>query len=176
MRKWILVVAGVLVLALALAIHTFVWPSTAEAAPTDAVVLLAGDPETRIPLAIELAEAGSGVLVVSAAGGEVNAPARDLCGGRGDLVVHCFSPAQDGDGTRAEARAIGDLVERHGWTRITVVTSTYHVERAGLLVQRCTEAEVAMVAARPTISLARWGVAIVHEVGGLVAALTDEDC
>ena len=30
--------------------------------------------------------------------------------------------------------------------------------------------------ARPMMSLARWGVAIGHEVGGLVTALTDEAC
>ncbi|MGY1735322.1 ElyC/SanA/YdcF family protein [Geodermatophilus sp. SYSU D00684] len=176
MRKRTLVLAGVLVLAVVGVVRLFVLPSTAEVERADAVVLLAGDPETRVPLAVELAEEGAGVLVVSAAGGEVNAPARELCRDDGDLVVHCFAPEADGDGTRAEARAIGALAEREGWTRIAVVTSTYHVERAGLLVRRCTDAEVVMVAARPVISLARWAVSIGHEVGGMVAALTDDDC
>ncbi|WP_216870579.1 YdcF family protein [Modestobacter excelsi] len=177
MRKWTLLAAGVLAVAATVTVRVFVLPSTAGPASTDAVVLLAGDPETRVPLAVQLAEQGTGVLVVSAADGEVNGPARELCSGHGDLEVHCFRPsADDGDDTRAEARAIGDLVEQSGWTRITVVTSVYHVERAGMLVRRCTDAEVVMVAARPTISLPRWGVAIGHEVGGLVAALTDEAC
>jgi uncharacterized SAM-binding protein YcdF (DUF218 family) len=174
-RKWLLVAAGLLVVAATVTVRLFVMPADAGSARTDAVVMLAGDPGTRIPLAVELAEQGPGVLVVSAAVGEVNAPARELCSGRAGLEVHCFATAEDDD-TRAEARALGELVARHGWTSIAVVTSTYHVERAGLLIRRCTDAEVVMVAARPAISLVRWGVAIGHEVGGLLAALTDEDC
>ena len=175
MRTWALVLTGVLVLAVATVVRLFVVPPTGTVQRADAVVLLAGDPETRIPLAVELAEEAQGVLVVSAAGGEVNAPARELCRGHGDLDVRCFAPREGSDGTRAEAQAIGELTERNGWTRIVVVTSSYHVERAGLLIDRCTDAEVVMVAARPTISLGRWALAIGHEVGGLAAALTD-DC
>jgi DUF218 domain-containing protein len=106
----------------------------------------------------------------------VNAPARDLCRDHGDLVVLCFTPPADADSTRGEARAVGELAERYGWTRIAVVTSTYHVERADLLVGRCTDAEVVTVAARPMVSLAHWAGAIGHEVGGLASALTDDDC
>lgn len=177
MRKWIItVVAGALTLVTALAVHVFVLPSGEAPDGTQAVVLLAGDPETRVPWALRLAEEGPGVLVVSAAGGEVNAPARALCGAPVDVTVLCFTPPPDPAGTRAEARALGELVARHGWTSITVVTSSYHVERAGLLLRRCTDAEVTMVAARPTLSVLRWGSAIVHEVGGLAAAVLDSDC
>jgi hypothetical protein len=152
-----------------------VYPATDQHAPTDAVVLLAGDAPARLPVAVRLAEGGPGVLVVSVADGEDNAPARTLCGDPGGLTVHCFTAAAGSD-TRAEARAVGRLVAEHGWTRITVVTTSYHVPRAGLLVGRCTDAEVHMADTAAPMPIRRWVVGIVHEVGGLAAAALDRSC
>lgn len=153
----------------------FVFPRSASGPPAaDAVVLLAGSPGVRLPVAQGLAQRDTGVLVVSAAGGEGNAPARALCDAPGALTVHCFVP--DPSNTRGEARAIGQLVEERGWDRITVVTSTYHMTRAGLLIRRCTDAEVAMVEARPPYSLGEWVTQIGEESAGLVAAVLRPAC
>lgn len=176
MRKWTLLLAGVALLLVAASVRLFVVPSQDRPGTADAVVLLAGDPETRIPLALSLAEQGAGVLVVSTPPGEVNDPARALCNGRDDIVVHCFTPPSEPSGTRGEAQALARVVDRYGWDRITVVTSSYHLQRAGVLIRRCVDAEVSVVAGRPNMSLIRWGGAIVHEVGGLVAAALDGAC
>lgn len=172
-RWWLLAVVAGVVLAL-LILRLFVFPSAASPGPSDAVVILAGDAQARLPLAVRLAEDGPAVLVVSAVEGEDNEPARRLCRDPGDLAVHCFAP--DGSDTRAEARALGRIVAEHGWTRVTVVTSTYHVTRAGLLVRRCTDAEVQMADARAPMPIRRWGAAVVGEIGGLLAAAVDRSC
>lgn len=167
---------GLTVLALLTAVcRCFVFPSAEPSGPADAVVLLAGDPETRLPVAVRLARAGSQVLVVSAASGEVNAPARALCRSSSGLTVICVAPAAPA-GTREEARAVGALVADRGWTRITVVTSSYHAERAALLVRRCTDAEVQVEPVKPLMSLARWGAVIGHETAGLATALVARSC
>ncbi len=174
-RRWLIVMACGLVVTVALALRFFVFPSSEPLGRSDAVILLAGNPETRLPMALRLAEDGPGVLVVSAAGGEVNAPARALCDAPSDLTVHCLQPATP-EGTRGEARAVADLVNRYGWTRVTVVTNSYHVQRAGLLLRRCTAAEVQMAVARPAMSLVPWTLVILHETAGLVEAAVDRDC
>ena len=173
-RRWVVALAVTPMVVVALVLRLFVHPPTGPLEPSDAVVLLAGDARTRLPLALRLADAGPGVLVVSVAGGEDNEPARALCDDPGDLTVHCFTA--DGSDTRAEARALGRLVADHGWHRITVVTSGYHVVRAGLLVRRCTDAEVQMADARGHMPLRRWAAAVVGEVGGLGAAALRPSC
>jgi uncharacterized SAM-binding protein YcdF (DUF218 family) len=175
-RRWRWLVAALAVVGLVSAVgRCFVFPAAEPGGPADAVVLLAGDPETRLPVAVRLARAGGHVLVVSAASGEVNAPARALCRSAVDLTVICVAPAAPA-GTRGEARAVGALVAEQGWTRITVVTSSYHTQRAALLVRRCTDAEVRVEPVRPLMSLPRWGAAVGHETAGLATALVHRSC
>jgi uncharacterized SAM-binding protein YcdF (DUF218 family) len=174
--RWAVAVTCGLLLVTGLSFRFLVFPDSDPAGPTDAVVLLAGAPETRLPVAVELARTGPGVLVISAAGGEVNGPSSSLCDSPpDDVVVQCFTPEAPRN-TRAEARAIGALVAERGWTRITVVTSSYHMARAGLLVRRCTDAEVLMVEARPVISGLRWAKYVTVELGGLAVAAVSPSC
>lgn len=165
-----------MLLALVAAVLTrfFVYPPTDDPSAADAVVVLAGDASARLPVAVRLAQEGAGVLVVSVDGGPDNAPARELCDEPGDLRVHCFTAARSDTG--AEARALGDVVRDEGWDAIAVVTNSYHVARAGLLVRRCTDAEVVMVDARSSIAPLRWARALVHEVGGVAAATVERSC
>lgn len=174
MRRWGVAAGVLLVLVAAVLVRFFVHPPTDDPAGADAVVVLAGDASARLPVAVRLAEAGAGVLVVSVDDGPDNAPARELCDEPGDLRVHCFTAARSDTG--AEARALGDVVREEGWDSIAVVTNSYHVTRAGLLVRRCTEAEVVMVDARSSMSPLRWARAVVHEVGGVAAATVDRSC
>lgn len=168
-------VATAFALAAALVADVFVLPEPAPvSASADAVVVLAGSSADRLPVAVGLAERGSGVLVVSAAGGRANAPSRALCHDPGELTIHCFTPSPSD--TRGEARAIGRLVEEQNWTRITVVTSTYHLVRAALLIGRCTDAVVQMAEAEPSLSVGEWGTRVGHEMGGLVETALEPGC
>ena len=164
----------VLLLGAGIVARVFVYPPTGQTDDSDAVVVLAGDARARLPVAVELARAGAGVLAVSVDDGEDNAPARALCDDPGDLVVHCFTAARSD--TRAEARALGRLVDEQQWDTIAVVTNSYHVVRAGLLVRRCTDAEVRMVDARSDIGVRRWAVAVIREIGGVTAAAVHRSC
>ena len=49
--------------------------------------------------------------------------------------------------TRGEARFIGKLAEQHDAKRIDVVTSQFHVFRAGILIRRCYHGGLRMVGA-----------------------------
>lgn len=171
-----LVATGVAALLVAVAVdHFFVRPNTAPDALADAVIVLAGDAPHRLPVAVALARDGPGLLVISAPPGPNNAAAQAICeDDPGQLQVICFRP--DPVNTRGEARAIGDLVAEHGWRSITVVTSTYHVTRARLLVERCTNADVAMADASPSLSAPKWMKRIATESGGLLKAVAHPSC
>lgn len=174
MRTWPLVVGALAALVPVVVLTLFVFPSSRPGPATDAVVVLAGEPGVRLPVAVDLARSGAGVLVVSTPDPRPETAEGALCAEPGQLTVICFRP--DPSDTRGEAQAVGRLIAQHGWTSVTVVTSTYHVRRAGLLIGRCTDADVDVVAARPDISIGRWAFQIAKEVGGLTEALVRPTC
>ena len=52
--------------------------------------------------------------------------------------------------TQGEARAIARLARAGRWERVVVVTSTYHVTRARMLVRRCFHGGLSMVGTSST--------------------------
>lgn len=128
--------------------YLFVWPPDDRyPSEADAVVVLSGGREHRLAEGRRLVEAGvADTLVISdgrARGwGEANA----LC----EREAVCFLP--EPYSTQGEARWIGREAERRGWDSIVVVTSTYHVRRARLIVERCYRGGLAVVGAEPPLS------------------------
>ena len=108
------------------------------------------------------------MLVLSHTDTPGNAAADDVCNSatfpHPGLV--CFRPS--GMDTRSEADIIADLADANGWKSVTVVTSSYHVTRAGRLIGQCTTADVQMVASHPALSPAQWLRRFVIETGGLI--------
>ena len=68
------------------------------------------------------------------------------------------------------------LIEANGWKSVTVVTSSYHVTRAGRLIGQCTTAEVQMVASHPALDVGQWIRRFVIETGGLIDASLRPEC
>jgi uncharacterized SAM-binding protein YcdF (DUF218 family) len=69
----------------------------------------------------------------------------------------CFTP--DPYSTQGEARWIGREAKERGWDSIAVVTSTYHVRRARMIVERCYHGRLAMIGAHPPLGNRVVGVA-----------------
>ena len=86
----------------------------------------------------------------------------------------CFQP--DPTTTRGEAEEIGRLARQHHWHSVIVVTSTYHVSRARLIVERCMPGTVLMVAAPGKPSLEGWGYQFLYQTGGFAKALLHPSC
>ncbi len=143
----------------------FVDPRVDAPGRADAVIVLAGSPSDRLPVALDLLGMGvAPTLALSTPEGSDDTRTAALCPGGG---VVCFVPTPDN--TRGEAVAIGRLVAEHGWHRIVVVTSRDHLSRARLLIKRCTDVDLAMVASDGV------GVRvgqIMHELGGYLTAET----
>jgi uncharacterized SAM-binding protein YcdF (DUF218 family) len=147
-RRLLLVLALLVAAWLVLCAFLFVWPHTdAPPAHADAVVVLAGGLNRRLDPALKLVRGGlAPVLAISSPNRGKWPKARSLCAGRTKVAhvsVLCFQPSPYS--TQGEARAVARLARAHGWSRVVVVTSTFHVTRARMLFRRCYPGKLWMV-------------------------------
>jgi hypothetical protein len=143
---------------------------------SDAIVLL-GPPDVNGRL-----EAARGLLdqhVADTLVISLNSPkqwrARELCAHPpAGTHVSCFHavPAT----TRGEAEEIRRLARQHGWKSITIVTSTYHISRARMIVKRCFNGRLDMVAAHKGISLWSWPYQYAYQSAGYLKAFLQPGC
>jgi uncharacterized SAM-binding protein YcdF (DUF218 family) len=132
----------------------FVWPWAASTPRrADAVVVLSGGRDSRLDPALALMRRGVAPLLV------ISSPAQDprwrsaqrMCRARPHAYpfrVLCFEASPYS--TQGEARAIARLARTHNWKRVAVVTSTYHLTRARMLLRRCFGGKISMVGAGST--------------------------
>jgi uncharacterized SAM-binding protein YcdF (DUF218 family) len=147
----------------------FVWPTRDAIDHASAVAVLAGGRGERLHRALELMREGVASTLL------VSEDRRDrICKERQQFHVVCFMPSPPT--TRGEAEAIARLARSHRWTRLVVVTSTYHVTRARLLMGRCDRGSVSVIGATPRDDVFGWIGDLAHEWGGLAEALIDRGC
>jgi len=122
----------------------FVFPATDEPGRGDAVVVFAGGDGERQDEGLRLVREGVAPVLVISDGGQPDAPRTRLCRERpAGLHLVCLTP--DPATTRGEARRFAELADRQGWRSLVLVTSDYHVLRAGLLLGRCYDGRVRRV-------------------------------
>ncbi|MBW3601348.1 MAG: YdcF family protein [Actinobacteria bacterium] len=160
----------------AFTLRLFVWPPTAEPARGDAVAVLAGGNGERLDRAWGLMASGvAPVLALSRGSQAPTTPVDRHCDtDRAGYAVVCFSP--DEATTRGEARRLSALSGARGWRSLVVVTSTFHVTRARLLVGRCHRGDLSVVDAGTRMGPADTALAVLHEWGGLVHAALHPGC
>jgi uncharacterized SAM-binding protein YcdF (DUF218 family) len=173
-RIWMpAVITGTLVLAATA--RLFVWPSTNDARRADAVVVLDGGSGERLDKARALMARGIAPTLAISTGRDLDVgEAGDLCTEPQQFEVVCFSPRPDS--TRGEARALATFARRNRWNEVVLVTSTYHVTRARILVERCFAGRVDVVAASPPRRPLHWVAAVVHEWAGMLETTIRRGC
>jgi uncharacterized SAM-binding protein YcdF (DUF218 family) len=175
-RRLLLVLAALVAAWLLAIVFLFVWPrADAPPAHADAVVVLSGGLNRRLDPALALVQRGvAPVLAISSAFKSGTwKKAERLCRGEDGPTrfrVLCFSAVPYS--TRGEARAVARLAKAHGWRRVIVVTSTFHVTRARLLFKRCYHGRLWVVGT----SSPRWQLPEewISETGKLLVQLTVE--
>lgn len=166
--------AAVVLAALGVAtVRLFVRPSSDVPKGADAVVIFAGGRGERLAAAERLMAAGLAPNLVVPNGTAPEWPAGNrACSEERPYQVSC--PQPDPDTTRGEARTIAALAKEKGWTRVLVVTSSYQLSRARLLLRRCFDGEVFSVRAHPVLSTFEWAQRVGHEWLGWIEAMTTE--
>ncbi|MGO4588484.1 YdcF family protein [Paenarthrobacter sp. 2TAF44] len=177
-RATVRVTVSVLVIALLWLIAAFQFfysPPRVVPHRTDAIVVLGGLSKERLPVAQELQDSlDIPILVVSTTGLSGNVEGDALCHEDDDPDLVCFRPSPLN--TRGEARGLAELIAQNGWKSITVVTSDYHLLRAGTLMRQCTSVEIQMVGSQPDLSAAAWLDRFVVETGGLIDVWMQPEC
>lgn len=137
----------------------------------DAVVMLGGASNERLLDAMMLrAEVNAPYLVISNTDTPGNASADDYCATHSNKAIYpdvvCFTPGTMD--TRGEASELGKLAAEYHWKNMTVVTSKYHIQRAGLLMHQCVNSDVTMFSTTPQFDTWQWLRRFVIETGGLL--------
>lgn len=161
---------ALLVAFVAATLYLFVFPHTDPPGRADAVVVLSGGRNSRLDPAIALVQRGvAPVLVISGVGYDAKwRHAHELCR-NGLSGVRVLCPDPNPYSTRGEARMIARLARQHGWRKVDVVTSRYHVFRARMLIERCFHGKLALIGTHyswltaPVEWLSEWGKLIVQE-------------
>lgn len=168
-----MVVTGTLFLAATA--RLFVWPSTNDVHRADAVVVLDGGSGERLDKARALMARGVAPTLAISTGRETDADeAGELCTKPQRFAVVCFSPRPDS--TRGEARTVATLARQNQWNEVVLVTSTYHVTRARILVDRCFEGRVDVVSASPPRRPLHWAGSLAHEWAGMLETMLRRGC
>jgi uncharacterized SAM-binding protein YcdF (DUF218 family) len=166
------VVAMLLLVATA---RLFIWPTTNTVDRADAVVVFDGGSGERLQKARALMARNTAPTLAISAGKELDQDDADgLCGEPQEFEVVCFTPRPDN--TRGEARGIAEIARRRRWDRMALVTSTYHVLRARMLVERCYSGRLGVIAASPSSNPFDWVANLAHEWGAVAEAVINEDC
>jgi uncharacterized SAM-binding protein YcdF (DUF218 family) len=142
LRRLLAVVVLLVALWLVAVAFLFVWPRANETPPAhaDAVVVLSGGGNRRLDPALKLVQRGiAPVLAISSAFRDPRwTKAHRLCRGQdGPTTFRILCFEANPYSTRGEAETFSRIAREHGWSRIVVVTSTYHVTRAHMLFGRC---------------------------------------
>jgi uncharacterized SAM-binding protein YcdF (DUF218 family) len=164
--------AGLLGLGLFAAItaRLFVWPATDPPRRADAVLVFAGGRGERLREGTRRVQEGVAPVLVVSDGGVPGSRFARACRQQLGIRVVCVTPRESS--TRAEARVFAELADREGWRSVAMVTSSYHVRRASLLLGRCYRGKVFTVATRPPRTGVDLAGRALREWAGLAAALT----
>lgn len=170
-RAFVIVIVLALTATAVATASLFLFPRSHTPDHADAVALFVGGRGERLDTAVRLVRAGVATNLVIPNGTVSTWPqANQYCRGHHSFTVYCPSPSTDN--TRGEARAIATLARRRGWKSVLLVTSTYHVTRARLLLTRCYKGHVDAVKAGPGLTPARYAQRVAHEWAGLAEAMT----
>ncbi len=159
-RRGLIALAIVVIVAAAATTRLFVWPDRGMPARVSAIVML-DVPDATLATALSLAaQHRAPYLVIS-----LGTPESGYGCPRVTLI--CFDPSPGT--TQGEAEFVGRLARAHHWRSVAVVTITPQDSRARLRIERCF-AGPGYVVATP-IPLTSWPYQISYEWGALTKAL-----
>lgn len=153
-------------------------PDRTEHGRADAALVMVGGRGERVEAMTQLlADGVVEHLVIMAADTSESNTFRRICdaGLPGPAELHCLDGGGGAD-TRTEARRLSLYATEQGWDHVIVVTSSYHLTRSRLLVERCFDGRVDGFAATPDSSPAVWFGQVLHEWGGLVESQVRRGC
>lgn len=151
----LLVVAG---------LPVYVFPAQSTPAHSDVVFVIGPAQQWRLDLGRELVEDGHGDVLL------VSAPAEDsgiaTCDEPQTIEVICELPIPFT--TQGEARILQRQMAEHGWTTATVITSTPHIVRTRMIMDRCVPDGVSVIGRSDGFGLNDWAGHYLYQTGAFL--------
>lgn len=161
----------------------FLYVAPATNAPRHADVLFVlAPPDDRMKYAEQLMAQGyADTLAISVPMDDDGNLSSSLCNEKRPYRVLCFEP--DPVTTQGEARALQSLSREYGWKSANVLTVQFHVARARVLLERCYQGDLNMVAywqKLPLLSFTNpgrsWAFHYAYETAAFVKVTLNQDC
>lgn len=177
-RRWTIAASAAVAVVVAWAVFAVVviaHPTLAtDPGRADAVVVL-GPSNQRVPQAVALArKVGARDIALSI--GDFAIQQQTTCTQPGFTVL-CFVP--DPYSTQGEAAEIGALARANGWHSIAVIAARPQASRARWLIQRCYSGEIQLVAATDPSSSsagADWAFQLIYQSAAWLKATVTLSC
>lgn len=172
------VAGGCLALVLAWSVFAYVFvidPSADQPRRSDAIVVLGPLIDSKFQQAIDLArrlDIPEVVLSVGSTPTEITSP---RCTKFTEAPhISCFVP--DPFTTRGEAREIGQLAKTRHWHNVLVLSPTFQLSRARILIKRCYSGDLQMVETPIAQNVWGWMNTLVYQTGATIKALVERGC
>lgn len=176
-RRWLVRIGLALLVIWLLGCYlVLVEPSVNKPAKADAILVL-GPPDVdgRAEAAYALARAHYAGTVVVSVQSDLQQQVKGACRNQNpDYQVICFQPRPGT--TRGEAHEIAELARTHHWRTVIVITSTYHISRARMIIERCLPGTVLMVAAPGRPAISTWAKQFLYQTAAYVKAFAHPGC
>ncbi|WP_156171760.1 YdcF family protein [Demequina rhizosphaerae] len=170
--------AGAVLVAL-IGVPLYVLPASDEPREVDAVYVIGPPTAPRMELAeAMIADGLTDTMVVSLTeepdDREKWPEAVDACEQPQDYEVHCAMP--DPFTTRGEARWMTDLVVEHGWESVAVITTTPHLTRTRVIMERCWDGDIAYVSSGEHLDPWYWAYHYAYQSAAFVKVWLEDGC
>lgn len=178
---WLVTAVLAMTVAAALMLSGYVFYSHAREdalRPVDAIIVLGGENDGRVPYGLALAKQGlARQVVISNPHGTSDPGANEGCAVRDSrFTVTCFAPSPST--TRGEAEFTRTLAEQNRWTSILLVSWRYHLPRARYIFERCFAGDIAVRAVPRGYhsNVAKWAYTYAYQTAGFVKAALQRPC
>jgi uncharacterized SAM-binding protein YcdF (DUF218 family) len=141
----------------------------------DAIMILGPSLDTRVNTAVQLADSLHISQIAISIGDTSGQAHSGLCAqAPSAITVTCFRPAPYT--TEGEARELRTLASKHHWHHVIVIAAKPQISRAHMLMKRCFDGTVQMVADPVKISRRSWMNQFLHQSGAFLKALVRPGC
>ncbi|MDO5500033.1 MAG: hypothetical protein Q4F67_10185 [Propionibacteriaceae bacterium] len=156
------------------AVWAFRFPRTDPLGDTDAYYVLASSGGISALRSVYRWLPEGKPLLVSVAEKDKDFPLYRYACAEPGLDITCVHP--DPVSTQGEAHNLARVARERGWRSVTVISQRSHMTRARVLMKRCWDGEVRMVARDVQVGPRVWLRALVYESGAMVKTWLTPGC
>ncbi|WP_062292811.1 ElyC/SanA/YdcF family protein [Demequina phytophila] len=179
MKRLLILAAALAGLVVLIGLPLYVFPAHDEPRAVDAVYVIGPPTDTRMELAEQMIADGlTDTMVVSLGEDDEERgkwhEAAAACDSAQRYEVFCSEP--DPFTTRGEARWLRSLVDQEGWESVAVITTTPHLTRTRVIMERCWDGDIAYLSSGEHLDPWYWAYHYAYQSAAFVKVWLEDGC